>query len=164
MSLSRIEADRFVPPTDPIMLDEIARIAAVNAAPLAALRQCEIILDVAPAGPVAGDFGQLLQLTDNLVANAVRYGGGTPVHIETRTTADRATLRIIDQGEGISPDHLPRLTERFYRIDAARSRDSGGTGLGLSIVKHIAERHRAALDIRSVVGSGTEVAVAFPLL
>ena len=164
MSLSRIEADRFVPPTDPIMLDEIARIAAANAGPLAAARACEIILDAAPAGPIAGDFGQLLQLVDNLVANAVRYGGGTPVRIETSATADRATLRVIDQGEGISPDHLPRLTERFYRIDAARSRDSGGTGLGLSIVKHIAERHRAALDIRSVLGSGTTVAVAFPLL
>ena len=164
MSLSRIEADRYVPPTDPIMLDEIARIAAANAAPLAAARDCEIILDAAPAGPIAGDFSQLLQLADNLVANAIRYGDGTPVRIETSATADRATLRVIDQGEGISPDHLPRLTERFYRIDAARSRDSGGTGLGLSIVKHIAERHRAVLDIRSVLGSGTTVAVAFPLL
>ncbi len=164
MSLSRIEADRYVPPTDPIMLDEIARIAAANAAPLAAARDCEIILDAAPAGPIAGDFSQLLQLADNLVANAIRYGDGTPVRIETSATADRATLRVIDQGEGIAPDHLPRLTERFYRIDAARSRDSGGTGLGLSIVKHIAERHRAVLDIRSVLGSGTTVAVAFPLL
>ena len=166
MSLSRIEADRFVAPSEDVALDEIARIAAANGQPLADQRGCTIALDVRPAGMIAGDFGQLLQLADNLVANAIRYGcgaGGT-VTIGAGLEGGRAVLRVVDQGEGIAPDHLARITERFYRVDAARSRDSGGTGLGLSIVKHIAERHRAVLDISSIVGRGTEVVVAFPLI
>jgi len=167
MSLSRIEADRFVAPAERIALDEIARIAAENSGLLARRTGCTIALDLAPAGPIAGDFGQLLQLADNLVGNALRYGctgKDATVTIRTAIEAGRAVLRVIDRGEGIPPDHLTRVTERFYRVDAARSRDSGGTGLGLSIVKHIAERHRASLDIQSVVGRGTEVSVAFPLL
>jgi two-component system phosphate regulon sensor histidine kinase PhoR len=167
MSLSRIEADRFIPPVDAVALDEIAGIAAENARPLARQRGCSIDLSVDPAGPIAGDFAQLLQLTDNLVANAIRYGSAAAdatISISTSVEAGRAVLRVTDRGEGIAAEHLPRLTERFYRVDAARSRDSGGTGLGLSIVKHIAERHRANLDIRSNVGRGTEVTVAFPLL
>ena len=167
MSLSRIEADRFIPPLDAVALDEIAGIAADNARPLARQRGCSMALSVESAGPIAGDFTQLLQLADNLVGNAIRYGSAAAdatITIATLVEAGRAVLRITDRGEGIAPEHLPRLTERFYRIDAARSRDSGGTGLGLSIVKHIAERHRASLDIRSNVGRGTEVSVAFPLL
>ncbi|MEO7786679.1 MAG: ATP-binding protein [Sphingomicrobium sp.] len=167
MSLSRIEADRFVTPDERVSLDEIARIAAENGGLLARRMGCAINLDLAPAGPIAGDFGQLLQLADNLVGNAVRYGcGGSDATVTIRTAVEggRAVLRVIDRGEGIPPDHLNRVTERFYRVDAARSRDSGGTGLGLSIVKHIAERHRAILEIKSVVGQGTEVVVAFPLL
>ena len=167
MSLSRIEADRFVPPVDAVALDEIARIAADNAYPLARQRDCAIELSLETAGPVAGNFNQLLQLADNLVGNAIRYGSAAAdasITIATSVEAGRAVLRVTDRGEGIAPQHLPRLTERFYRVDAARSRDSGGTGLGLSIVKHIAERHRASLDIRSIVGHGTTVTVAFPLL
>ena len=166
MSLSRIEANRFVAPDEAVALDEIARIAAENARHLARLNDCSIVTDIAPAGPIAGDFGQLLQLADNIVANAIRYGcsGGGAVTIAARAEESRARLRISDTGDGIAPEHLARITERFYRVDSGRSRDSGGTGLGLSIVKHIAERHRAALDIRSTVGSGTIVEVAFPLL
>ena len=167
MSLSRIEADRFVAPAERLTLDSIARIAAENGGLLARRNGAAILLDIAPAGPIAGDFGQLLQLADNLVGNALRYGcsgADATVTIATAIDAGRALLRVSDRGEGIAPDHLPRLTERFYRVDAARSRDSGGTGLGLSIVKHIAERHRATLEIRSVPGHGTEVMVAFPLL
>lgn len=167
MSLSRIEADRFIPPLDAVALDEIAGIAADNARPLARQRGCSMALSVESAGPIAGDFTQLLQLADNLVGNAIRYGSAAAdatITIATLVEAGRAVFRVTDRGEGIAPEHLPRLTERFYRIDAARSRDSGGTGLGLSIVKHIAERHRASLDIRSNVGRGTEVSVAFPLL
>ena len=167
MSLSRIEADRFIPPLDAVALDQIAGIAADNARPLARQRGCSMALSVESAGPIAGDFTQLLQLADNLVGNAIRYGSAAAdatITIATLVEAGRAVFRVTDRGEGIAPEHLPRLTERFYRIDAARSRDSGGTGLGLSIVKHIAERHRASLDIRSNVGRGTEVSVAFPLL
>ena len=166
MSLSRIEANRFVAPDETVALDEIARIASENARHLARLNNCSIVTAIASAGPIAGDFGQLLQLADNIIANAIRYGcaGGGAVTIATRTEDGRARLRISDDGDGIASEHLARITERFYRVDSARSRDSGGTGLGLSIVKHIAERHRASLDIRSTVGSGTIVDVSFPLL
>ena len=165
MSLSRIEADRFVAPNETIALDEIAQIAGDNGRALALRRNCSIDLAIQPTGQIAGDFGQLVQLADNLVGNALRYGcsAGGVVTIATDTVDGRAILRVTDRGDGIAPEHLSRITERFYRVDAARSRDSGGTGLGLSIVKHIAERHRARLDIRSVVGRGTDVVVSFPL-
>jgi two-component system, OmpR family, phosphate regulon sensor histidine kinase PhoR len=100
------------------------------------------------------------------VANAVRYGcttKGMTVTIEVRRDGDRALLAVRDQGEGIAAEHLPRLTERFYRVDDARSRDGGGTGLGLAIVKHIVERHSGTLDIRSAPGRGTSVEVRLPL-
>ena len=164
MSLSRIEADRFVAPEAEVALDEIARIAMANGRALAERSGCRLQLDLSPAAPIAGDAGQLAQLADNIVANALRYGCAGPgtVTISVATEDGRAVLRVADQGEGIDPVHLPRLTERFYRADSARSRDSGGTGLGLSIVKHIAERHGARLDIRSIPGRGTTVSVAFP--
>ncbi len=167
MSLSRIEAERFLAPRDAVDLAEIARLAAEHAAALAETRGCSIALKIeAGVPPVAGDFGQLLQTTDNLVGNAIRYGctqDNAAVTIEMRRDGDRALLIVADQGDGIGPDHLPRLTERFYRVDAARSRDTGGTGLGLAIVKHIVERHRGRLSIESEVGKGTTVQVALPI-
>ncbi len=163
MSLSRIEADRFVAPQERVSLEEIARIACENGRPLAEARGCRILVE-ADAGlpPIAGDFAQLLQLADNLVANAIRYGCGPKdcvVTISAGRDDGSALFAVRDTGEGIAPDHLPRLTERFYRIDAARSRDAGGTGLGLAIVKHIVERHRGSLEIKSAPGRGTEVVV-----
>jgi two-component system, OmpR family, phosphate regulon sensor histidine kinase PhoR len=166
MSLSRIEAERFMAPREALDLGEVARLAADHAAPLIEAQSCMIELQIEEdLPPVAGDFAQLLQTADNLVANAIRYGcttAGMSVTIEARRDGDRALLAVRDQGEGIALEHLPRVTERFYRVDTARSRDSGGTGLGLAIVKHIVERHRGTLDIRSVVGRGTSVEVRLP--
>ena len=166
MSLSRIEADRFRPPSDLVDLGELARLAIEHAAPLMQRRNCTIEPMIeAGLAPVRGDHGQLLQLVDNLLGNALRYGcneNQCQVEVEVRGDGPRALLVVRDHGDGIAPDHLPRLTERFYRADAARSRDSGGTGLGLAIVKHIVERHRGTLDIRSAPGRGTEVTVSFP--
>ena len=123
-----------------------------------------LIENAAVSATVPGDRGQLLQLFRNLVVNAVRYGRpDSPVTV--RIEDDGAgTLRIgvADRGEGIAVEHLPRLTERFYRVDPGRSRAVGGTGLGLAIVKHIVGRHRGRLDIRSVVGEGTTVTVWLP--
>ena len=167
MSLSRIEADRFVAPREAVDLAEIARLAVDQVRPLCDSKACAIelrIVDDVPA--VAGDFAQLLQTVDNLVSNALRYGCVKPdcaVTVEVRRDGRRALIAVHDTGEGILPEHLPRLTERFYRVDAARSRDSGGTGLGLAIVKHIVERHRGTLDIRSKPGRGTSVEVRLPL-
>jgi two-component system phosphate regulon sensor histidine kinase PhoR len=166
MSLSRIEAERFMAPREAIDLGEVAKLAAEHAAPLVEDRQCRIDLQIDDdLPPVAGDFAQLVQAADNLTSNAIRYGCHAPgmsVIIEARRDGDRALLSVRDQGEGIAAEHLPRLTERFYRVDAARSRDSGGTGLGLAIVKHIVERHRGTLDIRSAPGRGTSVEVRLP--
>ena len=166
MSLSRIEAERFLAPRDAVDLGEVARLAVNNARPLFEGQSSTVELQVEEGmPPVAGDFGQLLQSADNLLSNAVRYGcsrKASRILVEVRRDDGRALLAVRDQGEGIAAEHLPRLTERFYRVDAARSRDSGGTGLGLAIVKHIVERHRGTLDIRSAPGRGTSVEVRLP--
>ena len=108
---------------------------------------------------------QLVQVLDNLISNAVRYGcdkPGAPIDICAELKPMAATDRA-DHGPGIPREHLPRLTERFYRVDPARSRESGGTGLGLAIVKHIVERHRGTLDLSSTLGVGTSVSVKLPI-
>ena len=166
MSLSRVEADRFVLPGDRVDLGEVARIAAGNAQHLAASRGCRIVVEVEGGlDRVPGDFPQLVQLADNLVGNAVRYGcspAAPEVPVRVRREGEGVLLSVSDRGDGIAAVHLPRLTERFYRADAARSRDSGGTGLGLAIVKHVVERHRGTLTILSEPGEGTEVQVRLP--
>ncbi len=167
MSLSRIEADRFRAPDDSIDLGELVWIAIEHAAPLLEERQCEILSVIEPGmPPVCGDFGQLLQLADNLLGKALRYGstpGACRIEVEVRRDGARGALIVRDHGDGIAPEHIPRLTERFYRVNSARSRDSGGTGLGLAIVKHIVERHRGLFEIRSTLGQGTEVTIWLPI-
>ena len=166
MGLSRIEADRFVAPRDIVDLASVAHIAAQQTAALCERKGCTVRYRRRPRVEVVGDHAQLLQVADNLISNAVRYGCGpnaSVVSIEVRQDGGRGLLRVKDQGDGIPADHLPRVTERFYRVDPARSRDSGGTGLGLAIVKHIVERHRGTLDIRSRPGAGTIVEVRIPL-
>jgi len=167
MSLSRIEADRFKAPEEIVNLAEVARLAIEHAAPLIERRHCAIRPLLNPDAPeVRGDFGQLLQLADNLIGNALRYGCSAAqreIDVTVEHVGLRALLTVRDRGDGIAADHLPRLTERFYRVDAARSRDSGGTGLGLAIVKHIVERHRGTIEIRSTLGVGTTVTVALPI-
>jgi two-component system phosphate regulon sensor histidine kinase PhoR len=164
MSLSRIEADRYRVPDEQVDLGEVARIAVEHATQWADRRGCRIEASIDADLPVvAGDFGQLLQLTDNLVANAIRYGCNDQAgvaRISVRSEGRQVILTVSDEGDGIAPQHLPRLTERFYRVDSARSRESGGTGLGLAIVKHIVERHRGALEIVSEPGRGTTVTVS----
>ena len=167
MGLSRIEADRFVAPRDTVDLGAVARIAAQQVAALAERKGCSIEVVTGDAViAVTGDHAQLVQVADNLVTNAVRYGCGAnagTVRVEVLLDGARGVLRVTDQGDGIAADQLPRLTERFYRVDSARSRESGGTGLGLAIVKHIVERHRGTLDIRSRPGAGTTVEVRLPV-
>ena len=111
-----------------------------------------------------GDRTQLLQLIRNLVVNSVKYGRAeSPVTVLLEDDGPQMIrISITDRGEGIAAEHLPRLTERFYRVDAGRSRAVGGTGLGLAIVKHIVSRHRGRLDIRSTLGEGTVVLVSLP--
>jgi two-component system phosphate regulon sensor histidine kinase PhoR len=129
-------------------------------------RPHDIKFDIMDAPMVlAGDTGQLSQLAFNVIGNAMKYGAaGTPIHVALKRAGSQAIFTVEDQGDGIPPEHLPRLTERFYRVDDARSRSVGGTGLGLSIVKHICERHQGQLQIESEVGRGTKVKIRFPLL
>ena len=167
MSLSRIEADRFVVPEDRVDIADVIRASVANLERSADATGCKFVSTLPDnLPPVRGDRAQLIQLLDNLVGNAVRYGCSS-AEAEIEVAAERRgtdmLIRVIDHGPGIAREHLPRLTERFYRIDAARSRESGGTGLGLAIVKHIVERHRGSLDIVSTVGAGTTVSVKLPL-
>ena len=103
-------------------------------------------------------------MLNNLVVNALKYGRpGTQVRMRLADAGpDLISLGVIDQGDGIPAAHIPRLTERFYRVDPGRSRQVGGTGLGLAIVKHIVLRHRGRLDIKSKPGVGTQVEVTLP--
>ena len=165
ISLSRIVAERFSPPRDRIELGDLVETARENCRHAARERGCEVRIDIEPGLPsIFGERSQLLQLLDNLVANALRYGRqGAPVTVSATLEGDMIRLAVADEGEGIPPEHIPRLTERFYRVDASRSRALGGTGLGLSIVKHIVERHRGRLIIESEPGKGTVVQVLLPV-
>jgi two-component system phosphate regulon sensor histidine kinase PhoR len=164
ISLSRIEAEKFTAPTDAIDLAPIIDQALKDARRMADERGSRLERDVERGLPqIAADASQILQLLDNLVTNALRYGEpGTPVTVSARAEGPMVHLAVADQGEGIAPEHVKRVTERFYRVDTSRSRSLGGTGLGLSIVKHVVERHRGRLAIESELGKGTTVHVFLP--
>jgi two-component system, OmpR family, phosphate regulon sensor histidine kinase PhoR len=163
MSLSRIEADRFAAPRDTVDLGPLIEEVKNAVKPLAEGRKI-IVENRADGALVPGDRGQLAQLLNNLLANALKYGRpGTAVRVSLEDAGgDLLALKVADRGEGIPAEHIPRLTERFYRVDPGRSRQVGGTGLGLAIVKHIVNRHRGRLEITSIVGEGTEVRVLLP--
>jgi two-component system phosphate regulon sensor histidine kinase PhoR len=98
----------------------------------------------------------------NLISNAIRYTpDGGAIHLAWERRADEVIFSVRDSGIGIDPRHIPRLTERFYRVDSSRSRETGGTGLGLAIVKHVLTRHQARLEIRSVAGEGSTFSALF---
>lgn len=127
-------------------------------------REHALHFEIVGVGAIAGAANELYSALFNLVSNAVRY---TPtqqgIHVVFRRLKNgSAEFVVIDSGSGIAPEHLPRLTERFYRVDRSRSRETGGTGLGLAIVKHIAQRHGAELIIESVPGKGSTFRIIFP--
>ncbi|WP_417242784.1 ATP-binding protein [Celeribacter sp.] len=171
LSLSRVEASRRVRPTEQIDIAATLRSVAQSLAPVARTQNV-VLTTVGADSPtmIAGDRDQLIQVFTNLMENAIKYGGAdheVTVHLTAHT--NEPTLRgpalrvdVTDQGDGIAPEHIPRLTERFYRIDSHRSREVGGTGLGLAIVKHILNRHRGRLKIESHVGRGTCFSVILP--
>jgi two-component system phosphate regulon sensor histidine kinase PhoR len=122
------------------------------------------VQDMRAAGEIAGVPSELQSAMSNLISNAVRYtpAGGT-ITVEWNHTDDgNAIFTVSDTGPGLAPEHIPRITERFYRVDRSRSRETGGTGLGLAIVKHAVQRHGATLDITSVQGKGSVFSVTFP--
>ncbi|EIM27467.1 ATP-binding protein [Microvirga lotononidis] len=167
LSLSRIEMRAHLSPTQTVDLAAIASQMVETLSPLAKERGVAIQATL-PDRPVLvlGDRDELLRVTENLIENAVKYGeSGGRVDVEvvrTGETVPQVVFSVQDYGPGIAPEHLPRLTERFYRVDVAHSRDKGGTGLGLAIVKHIVNRHRGHLDIASEPGQGARFTVRFP--
>ena len=176
LSLSRIERDERIPPEDRVDVGETVRSAAKNLDLEATARGMTIALEVADGlGPVIGDGDELGQIWQNLMDNAIKYGRtGTAVEVRVTEVAPEVAppalargpliaVAVSDRGEGIAPRHLPRLTERFYRVDGARSRALGGTGLGLAIVKHVLGRHGGLLAIDSEPGKGSTFTVFLPL-
>lgn len=172
LDLSRVEMTQHRRPTDRVDLAELAESVAAGFEPGLRARGAALHVAADPAPPpVLGDADQLAQVVQNLLDNALRHGG-EGVHI--RLTAEAAppgerwparpgvVLAVADDGPGVAREHIPRLTERFYRVDKGRSRATGGTGLGLAIVKHIVNRHRGQLRIESAAGTGTTVRVWLP--
>ncbi|MFM7083871.1 MAG: sensor histidine kinase [Hyphomicrobium sp.] len=163
LSLSRIEMRAHLHPNTSVNIIEIIQKVLSSLELLA--QQAKMKLKFQPphiSQLVIGDRDELEQVVQNLVHNAIKYGtaGGTvEVSLERKKSNDGTKsvleLSVKDDGPGIPPEHLPRLTERFYRVDSARSREQGGTGLGLSIVKHILKRHKTDLSIRSELGKGS---------
>ncbi len=192
MSLSRIELNEHVAPDDDVDLSCAVRDAVDAAAPLARARGVRLDSTLPERGLacIAGDRDQIIQVVQNLVDNALKYspdGGAVSIALTCGATAAQASagersdltrlsllspdhaaeayavLRISDQGAGIAREHLPRLTERFYRVEGQKSGERAGTGLGLAIVKHIANRHRGGLLVESGEGRGTTFTVYLPL-
>lgn len=176
LSLSRIELNEHFQPSETVDLGRLVTRGAAAIEALARPKEMELRLAVDPAARlVVGQEDELAQLVQNLLDNAVKYGrDGTAVEVELAPAATlpmaagtalkdgAVVLSVRDHGEGIAKEHLPRLTERFYRVDTARSRKLGGTGLGLAIVKHIVNRHRGALVVESEVGRGSTFSVYLP--
>lgn len=166
LSLSRVEMKAHMRPTTRVNLAELLPAVADLLAPVARARETTLVATTgAAAAIVLGDRDELMQVLINLVENAVKYGrtGGRVELTLARRIGDDGRpgwlLSVNDDGPGIAPEHLPRLTERFYRVDAARSREQKGTGLGLAIVKHIVNRHHGRLQFRSALGEGTTASV-----
>jgi len=168
MSLSRIELSEHLRPVEQWSLNRIAADSASAFQPLAARQEVTLEIDIRDdGGPVLGDRDQLSQVFGNLLDNAVKYGGpGSRVRVAaaapSKAHPNRVGVTVADTGPGIPREHVHRLTERFYRVNASASRSRGGTGLGLAIVKHILNRHEGKLEIVSTPGSGSAFTVWLP--
>jgi two-component system phosphate regulon sensor histidine kinase PhoR len=174
LSLSRIELNEHVRPSGSVNLSDVVEeiVHAMQPMAIAANIQLDFV-EPSSLPNVTGDRDELYQVVQNLIDNAIKYGRPhTPVVVELGTRrsgpgepgpSPAVYLSVKDRGEGIAREHIPRLTERFYRVDVRRSRAIGGTGLGLAIVKHIINRHRGRLLIESQIGEGSVFTVHLPL-
>jgi two-component system, OmpR family, phosphate regulon sensor histidine kinase PhoR len=168
LQLSRVEAEERVRPLEHVDLGALIQMTLATLRPTAQTAGVGLQFEMpAHKAVVIGDPDQLTQVFHNLIENGIKYGRrDTSVVISIRAGASGQTamvqVDVRDQGDGIAAIHLPRLTERFYRVDAHRSRERGGTGLGLAIVKHIVQRHRGRLTIQSVEGQGSTFSVLLP--
>jgi two-component system phosphate regulon sensor histidine kinase PhoR len=168
LSLSRVEMREYLPPSGEVELAAVLAEVTRTLEPLAQSAGVTLSLSCQDgAAMVRGDHDELAQVFQNLVQNAIKYGrAGGKVEVRLAREAGAKLVRyrvdVSDDGPGIAPQHLPRLTERFYRVNVAASREKGGTGLGLAIVKHILNRHRGELLIASKVGQGSTFSVVLP--
>jgi len=168
LSLSRIELNAHRRPDTPVDLVPIVRQVVDGLQTLARDRGVTVNIDAANALPVLGDRDELVRIFENLVENALKYGAAgrrVDIKIGPGSSAEgepEAQVSVRDYGPGIAPEHLPRLTERFYRVDVTESRAQGGTGLGLALVKHILHRHRGRLTIDSAPGVGATFTIHIP--
>ncbi|MEM7441167.1 MAG: ATP-binding protein [Pseudomonadota bacterium] len=168
LSLSKLQSVERYAPTDPVDLPPVIEGVAALLGPILESEKVTLQLEFAPdLRTVFGDVHELGQVFRNLIENAAKYSrNGSVVRVEGRNDKrdpQNLHVTVTDQGDGIAPEHISRLTERFYRIDKGRSRDKGGTGLGLAIVKHILMRHRGRLQIDSEVGKGSAFTVILPI-
>jgi two-component system, OmpR family, phosphate regulon sensor histidine kinase PhoR len=164
LTLSRIELNENVKPNAKVNLNDIARQARSNLADLATVANVSIEITNDARTDVLGEPDELLQVAQNLLENAIKYGSsGGRVKLECYSHQGNGFLSVTDFGKGIPEIHLPRLTERFYRVSTQESRSRGGTGLGLAIVKHIVLRHRGKLTVTSKEGEGSTFTVSIPL-
>ena len=171
LSLSRVEAQERLRPSEDVNIATILKSVEAALRPMVEENNNRLLLDVPETGCILkGDRDQLTQVFMNLTENALKYGGaGRDVRVVLTEGQGSGSMKgeivqvdVVDQGEGIDLLHLPRLTERFYRVDTHRNRAMGGTGLGLAIVKHIVNRHRGRLRISSESGQGSVFTVVLP--
>jgi two-component system phosphate regulon sensor histidine kinase PhoR len=168
LSLSRIELNAHRRPDTPVDLVPIVRQVADGLETLARDRGVTLHIEAGQALTVHADHDEMVRIFENLVENALKYGAAgrrVDIKLGTGATADgepEALVSVRDFGPGIAPEHLPRLTERFYRVDVGESRAQGGTGLGLALVKHILNRHRGRLTIESAPGAGATFTIHLP--
>lgn len=170
LSLSKVEAQERVAPTQAVDMSVLLRRVVKDLTPVSEAANVRLVVGTVPEAMALADQDQMVQVLTNLIENAIKYGGNDKsVQIDLQLAERDAQLRapavvisITDHGEGIDAIHLPRLTERFYRVDTHRSREKGGTGLGLAIVKHILNRHRGRLRIASEKGAGSCFTVVLP--
>jgi two-component system phosphate regulon sensor histidine kinase PhoR len=172
LSLTRIELNEHVPPQGEVRVETVVQQAAAALTPLAKADGITITVDApGPLPVVTGERDELVQLFQNLIHNAIKYGrdnGEVKITLRQQGATGRRgpetvlVAAVKDDGEGIPPEAIPRLTERFYRVDVKRSRERGGTGLGLAIVKHIVNRHNGRLQIESRPGEGSTFTIVLP--
>jgi two-component system, OmpR family, phosphate regulon sensor histidine kinase PhoR len=165
LTLSRIELNEHVRPNTTASLTVVARQAKANLSEMSDAARVTVDLKGTELVTVAGDAEELLQAAQNLLENAIKYGNaGGKIEVECFVEGEQGHLAVRDHGKGIADIHLPRLTERFYRVSTQESRSRGGTGLGLAIVKHIVSRHRGKLSVSSKEGQGSTFSVSIPLV
>jgi two-component system phosphate regulon sensor histidine kinase PhoR len=162
LTLSRLESAEHTLKDEPVNVSELAQVLKGEAESLSRGRH-RVKLEIDSGAWLKGNLQEIRSALGNLVSNAVRYTpDGGEITLAWRERNGEGVFSVADTGEGIAAEHIPRLTERFYRVDRSRSRETGGTGLGLAIVKHVLTRHGARLDIQSIPGKGSTFSAIFP--